>query len=142
MIQITDNIAIDEKEVQEEFIRSSGPGGQNINKVATAVQIRFDAANSPSLPDGVRQRLFTIAGKRINTEGMLVIVAKRYRTQKANREDAIERLVELISKAAQKPKVRRKTRATLTSKMRRLETKRRHALSKRLRQPVSEATDE
>ena len=142
MIRITDSITIDEKEVQEEFIKSSGPGGQNINKVATAVQIRFDAAHSPSLPDEIRQRLLTLAGKRINNEGMLVIAAKRYRTQKANREDAIARLVELIRKAAQKPRIRRKTKPTSGSRITRLETKHRHGLTKRLRRPISESSDQ
>jgi ribosome-associated protein len=138
MIRITGTISIDEKEVQEEFIRSSGPGGQNVNKVATAVQIRFDAAHSPSLPNEVRQRLLRIAGKRVNTEGMLVIVAKRYRTQKSNRDDAIARLVELIRKATHRPVVRRKTKPTHGSQIARLETKHRHSLTKRRRRPISD----
>jgi ribosome-associated protein len=141
MIRITGTISIDEKEVQEEFIRSSGPGGQNVNKVATAVQIRFDAAHSQSLPDEIRQRLLRIAGKRINTEGMLVIVAKRYRTQKANRDDAIARLVELIRKATHRPVIRRKTKPTAGSRIARLETKRRRSLTKRRRRPISDTSE-
>jgi ribosome-associated protein len=136
MIRIANGIRIGEKEIQEEFVRSSGPGGQNVNKVATAVQIKFDASNSASLPDEVRQRLFSIAGKRINSEGMLTIIARRHRTQKANREEAIVRLVELIRKAAFKPRIRHKTKPTPGSKITRLETKRRRASAKRLRKPV------
>ena len=136
MIQITHNIAIDENEIKEEFIRSSGPGGQNVNKVATAVQLRFDVVNSPSLPDDVRQRLISLARKRITEEGELIINAQRFRTQRRNRQDAMERLIELVRKATQEPKIRRKTRPTLASKMRRLENKQRRAQTKRLRQHV------
>ena len=136
MIRITRNIAIDESEIQEEFIRSSGPGGQNVNKVATVVQLRFDVANSPSLPDDVRQRLISLAHSRITEDGVLIINAQRFRTQRRNRQDAIERLGELVRKAAQKPKIRLKTKPTLASKMQRLETKQRRARTKRLRQSV------
>ncbi len=144
MIQVTPAIAIDEREIQEEFIRASGPGGQNVNKVATAVQLRFDVANSPSLSasEDVRQRLISLAGKRITEKGILIIEARRFRTQGANRQDAIERLVELIRKAAQEPQIRHKTRPTLGSKTRRLATKRRHAVTKHSRQTMPEATDE
>lgn len=141
MIQVTDTIAIDESEIQQEFIRSSGPGGQNVNKVATAVQLRFDAASSPSLPDDIRKRLFSLAGRRITDEGVLIIVARRFRTQGENRQDAIERLVELVRRATQKPKIRRKTRPTVASKTRRLETKRRHAETKRMRRTMPGAAD-
>jgi ribosome-associated protein len=141
MIQITSNIAIDENEIHQEFIQSSGPGGQNVNKVATAVQLRFDVANSPSLPDEVRERLLSLTRRRITKEGVLVIDARRFRTQGANRQDAMERLVGLIRKAAQKPRIRRKTRPTLGSKMRRLEAKRRRAQTKRLRSQIPEAAD-
>jgi ribosome-associated protein len=136
MIQVTHNISIDDGEIQEEFIRSSGPGGQNVNKVATAVQLRFNVANSPSLSDDVRQRLILLASSRITEDGILIINAQRFRTQRRNRQDAMERLVELIRKAAQKPKVRRKTRPTLASEMRRLETKQRRARTKKLRQSI------
>ena len=133
MIHITRTITIDESEIQECFVRASGPGGQNINKVATAVQLRFDAANSRSLPEEVRKRLISLAGNRITEDGILIIDARRFRTQGRNREDAIDRLAELIRNAAQRPKIRRKTRPTLASKIRRLESKRRIAESKRTR---------
>ncbi len=136
MIHITGTITIDESEIQEYFVRASGPGGQNVNKVATTVQLRFDVANSRSLPEEVRIRLISLAGKRINEDGILIIDARRFRTQGRNREDATDRLVELIRNAAQRPKIRRKTRPTLASKIRRLESKRRGAESKRVRGPV------
>jgi len=136
MIYITRTIEIDESEIQERFIRASGPGGQNVNKVATTVQLRFDVANSRSLPEEVRKRLISLAGNQITEDGILIIDARRFRTQKRNREDATERLVKLIRNAAQRPKIRRKTRPTLASKIRRLESKRRDAESKRLRGPI------
>ena len=136
MIQITSSIAIDESEIQEEFIRSSGPGGQNVNKVATTVQLRFDVANSHSLPDEVRERLISLARRRITADGVLIINARRFRTQGQNRQDAIERLAGLIRRAAEKPRSRRKTRPTLASKMRWLEGKHRHGETKKLRQHI------
>lgn len=136
MIQVTPTIAINENELQEEFIRASGPGGQNVNKISSAVQLRFDVANSRSLPEEIRKRLIMLAGNRITEDGILIIDARQFRTQARNREDAIDRLVELIRNAAQRPKARRKTRPTLTSKIRRLESKRHTAESKRLRRPV------
>lgn len=136
MIHITRAITIDENEIQEYFVRASGPGGQNINKVATAVQLRFDVANSRFLPEEVRIRLSSLAGNRITEDGILIIDARRFRTQRRNREDAIDRLVELIRNAAQRPEIRRKTRPTLASKIRRLESKRRRAESKRIRGPA------
>jgi ribosome-associated protein len=133
MIQVTSDIAIGEKELKEEFIRSSGPGGQNINKVATAVRLRFDVANSQSLPEEVRIRLISLASNRISEDGLLVIDARRFRTQGRNRKDATDRLVALIRNAAQRPKIRRKTRPTLASKICRLESKHRAADIKRAR---------
>jgi ribosome-associated protein len=142
MIQITRTIAIDENEIQEDFIRASGPGGQNVNKASTAVQLRFDVAKSPSLPDEVRERLVSLARNRISEDGVLIIDARRFRTQRANRRDALERLVELIRKAAPKPQIRRKTKPTLSSKIRRLETKHRRTRTKRLRRSIQEVADE
>jgi ribosome-associated protein len=136
MIHITHTITIDESEIQEYFVRASGPGGQNVNKVATTVQLRFDVANSRSLPEEVRKRLISLAGNRITENGILIIDARRFRTQRRNRKDATDRLVELIRNAVQRPKIRRKTRPTLASKIRRLESKRRVADSKRLRGSV------
>ncbi|MFC2035660.1 alternative ribosome rescue aminoacyl-tRNA hydrolase ArfB [Chloroflexota bacterium] len=136
MIRITNTITIDESEIREYFVRASGPGGQNVNKVATNVQLRFDVANSRSLPEEVRKRLISLADNRITEKGILIIDARQYRTQGRNREDATDRLVELIRNAAKRPKVRRKTRPTLGSKIRRLESKRRVAESKRVRGPV------
>ena len=133
MIAITDSILINEDEIKIDFVQASGPGGQNVNKVATAAQLRFDAQSSPSLPEDVRQRLMRLAGKRMTDEGVLVIEARRYRTQEQNRQDAIARLVELLRKAAQKPKPRRKTHVPLEAKKRRLEAKRRRSEQKRLR---------
>jgi ribosome-associated protein len=136
MIHVTRTITIDESEIQEYFVRASGPGGQNVNKVATTVQLRFDVANSRSLPEEVRTRLISLAGNRITEDGILIIDARRFRTQGRNREDATGRLVELIRNAAQRPIIRRKTRPTLASKIRRLESKHRIADSKRVRGSV------
>ena len=134
MIKITTAIEIDESEIQFEFIRASGPGGQKVNKVATAVQLRFNAASSPSLPDEVRQRLIHLAGKRMTEDGVLVIHARRFRSQDRNRQDAIDRLIALIRKASIQPKSRIKTTPTQASKERRLEVKRRRSRTKRKRQ--------
>jgi ribosome-associated protein len=136
MIRVTPAVAIDETELHFDFVRASGPGGQNVNKVATAVQLRFDAAHSPSLPDEVRRRLVRIAGKRVTGEGVLLITARRHRTQQKNRDDAVGRLVELVRKAAVVPKRRRRTRPTRASKERRLVEKRRKGEIKRTRRDV------
>jgi len=133
MLRITSQIAIDEAELAETFIRASGPGGQNVNKLSSAVQLRFDVRHSPSLPDGVRTRLERLAGKRLTREGVLVITAQRHRTQERNRTDARERLTELIREAATPPVPRRPTRPTRASKERRIETKKRRSTLKSLR---------
>ena len=139
MIRITPSIAIEESEIEERFIRASGPGGQNVNKLASAVQLRFDAAHSPSLPDEVRARLIRLAGKRVNAAGVLVIEAKRYRTQARNRADALDRLAKLILRASERPRPRRETKPSAASKERRLEGKRQRARIKRARAPVSDS---
>jgi ribosome-associated protein len=133
MLHITPTIRIDEGDIQEEFIRASGPGGQNVNKVATAVQLRFDVSGSASLPDDVRTRLIRLAGRRITKEGVLIIRAHRFRTQEQNRRDALERLIGLIRNAAEKPRVRRKTKPSPASKERRLEAKQRRSMLKKQR---------
>ena len=137
MIEITNTLSIDESEIQLDFTHSSGPGGQNVNKVATAVQLRFDVRNSPSLPDDVRERLTQLAGKRVTRDGILVLDARQFRTQERNRQDAMERFVALVRKAAQRPRHRRKTRPSAESKRRRREAKRRRGEIKRLRRRVS-----
>ena len=127
---------LQDRDLRIDTMRSSGPGGQNVNKVATAAQLRFDVAGSPSLPEEVRERLKKIAGTRIHADGILVIEARRYRSQARNREDATRRLVELIREAAQKPKPRRKTKPSAAAKRRRLEEKRRRSQTKRKRRPI------
>ena len=139
MIPITRDLAIDENEIQEEFIRASGPGGQNVNKVATAAQLRFDARHSPSLPEEVRARLLRLAGRRVNADGVLLIEAKRFRTQEQNRADARVRLIALIRQAAVEPKARRKTQPTRAAKQRRLESKQRRSKIKTMRRNVTGA---
>ena len=132
------HIVIEETELDERFIRASGPGGQNVNKVSTAVQLRFDAANSPALPDEVRWRLKGLAGSRMTNDGVVVITAQRFRSQEQNRADARERLAELIAAACHRQKARRPTRPTLGSKTRRLDSKARASHVKSLRGPVGQ----
>lgn len=133
MIEITPSLQIDERELQIDFIRASGPGGQNVNKVATAVQLRFDVRSS-SLPEEVKERLLKVAGKRITSEGVLLIEAKRFRTQEQNREDAIQRFAELIQRSLVKPKARKKTKPSQAAKEERLKEKKRHGEIKKIRQ--------
>ncbi|WP_336485717.1 alternative ribosome rescue aminoacyl-tRNA hydrolase ArfB [Methylobacterium nigriterrae] len=136
-LQCTPHIAIDEAELEESFVRASGPGGQNVNKLSTAVQLRFDVRRSAALPDAVAVRLMRLAGRRLTAEGVLVITAQRFRTQERNRADARERLAELVAEAAVPPTPRRATRPTLASKKRRLEAKAKRGATKRLRGTAS-----
>ncbi|MDO8900571.1 MAG: alternative ribosome rescue aminoacyl-tRNA hydrolase ArfB [Phenylobacterium sp.] len=130
-LKITNTLAIEEDEISLRFVRASGPGGQNVNKVSTAVELRFDVWNSPTLPEPVRARLARLAGRRLTQEGVLILLAERFRTQERNRADAQDRLIELIRKAAEPPPPpRKKTRPTLASKKRRLESKTRRGVVK------------
>ena len=133
MIRITPTIAIDEHELEERFIRASGPGGQNVNKLSTAVQLRFDVRRSPSLPNDVSIRLQRLAGKRLTHDGVLVITARSHRTQERNREDARARLIDLIRSAAVAPKPRRATKPTKAAKRQRVDAKTKRGAIKRLR---------
>lgn len=132
-VRITPEIAIDEGELAFDFVRAGGPGGQNVNKVASAVQLRWDVRGSASLPEDVRARLMRLAGRRVTAEGVLVLVARRYRTQERNRQDALARLAELVRRAAEPPVPRRRSKPTLASRERRLEAKGRRAAAKRQR---------
>jgi ribosome-associated protein len=138
MIRITDSLSIDEDEIEESFVRSSGPGGQNVNKLSTAVQLRFDVRRSPSLPNDVALRLMKLAGKRLTKDGVIVIIAQTARTQERNRAEARERLVDLIREASVKPVPRRPTKPTKASKTKRLEGKKRRGDVKGMRGRVRE----
>ncbi len=133
MIRITDTISIDESELSESFVRASGPGGQNVNKVSSAVQLRFDVRQSPSLPNDVALRLMRLAGKRLTKDGIIVIIAQQHRTQERNRSDARERLCDLIRQAAVKPVPRRPTKVSKAQRRVRLEGKKHRSTTKRLR---------
>ncbi len=141
MIRITDDIWIDPDEIHMDFVRSSGPGGQNVNKVATAVQLRFDVAGSSSLPEDVRQRLIRQVGSRLTNQGVLILQARGFRSQERNRQDAVDRLAGIIRRAVPPPKPRRKTRPSRNSVQRRLNAKQRRSTIKRRRRSVS-ADDE
>ena len=138
MILITNHIALDERELEETFVRASGPGGQNVNKLATAVQLRFDVERSPALPDGVRARLKRLAGKRLTQDGVLVITVRSHRSQHRNRADARERLVELIARAATPDKPRHKTKPPRAAKERRLQSKQRRSRLKQSRARIDQ----
>jgi ribosome-associated protein len=138
MIPVTDRISLDESELEFEFVLASGPGGQNVNKVSSAVRLKFDIRRSPSIPDAIRPRLERLAGRRLTQGGVLVIAAQRFRSQLRNRDDAIERLAELIRAASVVQKRRRPTRPTMASRRERLESKARRAAVKRGRGRVSE----
>jgi ribosome-associated protein len=136
MLQVTDSITIPDSELDWSYARSGGPGGQNVNKVSSAVQLRFDVAHSPSLTDEIRVRLLVLAGRRLTKDGVLVILARSHRTQERNRADARSRLIDLIARAATPPKPRRPTRPTAASRRRRLESKAKRANIKRTRGPI------
>ena len=133
MLRVTDRIHLHEHELEERFVRASGPGGQNVNKLSTAVQLRFDARRSPSLPEDVRGRLMALAGRRVTGGGEIVIIAQTHRTQEQNRRDARARLIDLIRRAAVAPKKRRPTKPPKAAKRRRLESKVKHGRKKSLR---------
>jgi len=137
-IRINDQIALEDTEIEERFVRASGPGGQNVNKVSTAVQLRFDAAGSPSLPERVRAKVLRLAGTRATASGVIIITAERFRSQSRNRADALARLVELLREAALPVKPRRATRPTRASRERRIEEKKRRGTTKRNRRATPE----
>ena len=142
MIEVTPAIAIREDELQFQFKLASGPGGQNVNKVATAAELRFDVAGSPSLPEAVRARLLALAGSRVTQDGELLITARRFRSQERNRQDAVDRLVALIQRAAEPPKPRIKTKPSRAAKQRRMDEKRRVGAKKQIRRPVGSGRED
>ena len=133
MIPITDDLTLDEREISETFVRASGPGGQNVNKVASAVQLRFDIKGSPSLSAPIKARLMRLGGQRVTLDGVIVITAQRFRSQERNRDDALDRLIALIRRAAEPPKPRRKTRPSTAQREERLAAKARRSTVKRQR---------
>ncbi len=135
MIPVTEQLSLNEEELEWEFIRASGPGGQNVNKVSSAVQLRFNVRRSSSLPEAIKERLIRLAGRRMTQAGVLVIDARRYRSQEANRQDALQRLIALIRKASARPKTRKTTHPSAAAHAARREEKRRRALIKRYRRP-------
>lgn len=141
MISVTPGVRLDESELKFEFVRSSGPGGQNVNKVSTAVQLRFDVKRSPNLNEAIKERLAKLAGRRMSTDGVLVIHASAFRSQEKNREDALRRLSELIARASHVPRKRKRTKPTFASKTKRLESKKKRSKVKEMRKSVFHSSD-